>query len=337
MRKVLSLAFVVFAAPSVSLAQDNPFKNAKVGDSASYKISTSGTGRDTSVMITQTVKAKDEKEVTVETTGQVFSGVKSVTQKINLAKPLDVLGIMFFTDLHRMTFEVTGNGAEKIKIGNKNYDCKWISGKTSPMGIKIESEVKLWFSDAAPLSGLVKMETKYSNSTTQTRELADPPPAEPVTRENPFKNVKVGDYANYKVTRSVGGKDVTASLKHIVKAKGEKEVTLEATTTSASGKETTQLHSIDLTKPLDINAMIGLDKEKAQDVTFKTGKEKIKIGDKTHDCDWTAGKSEIEDREVKVWMSSTAPLSGLVKIELKATEGGVNATLTMELTDSGSK
>src|SRR5262245_43935154 len=174
MRKMLPLAFVVFVVPSITLAQDSPFKNAKVGDSASYKISNSGTGRDSSVMITQTVKAKDEKEVTIETTGKISSGSKSVTQKIDLTKPIDVLSIMFFTDLHHMTFEITGNGSEKIKIGSKNYDCKWISGKTSPKGIKIESEVKLWFSDAAPLSGLVRMETKYSNSTVQTRELADP-------------------------------------------------------------------------------------------------------------------------------------------------------------------
>jgi hypothetical protein len=157
-------------------------------------------------------------------------------------------------------------------------------------------------------------------------------------KDNPYKNAKVGDYATYKM--STFGQETT--MKQTVKAKDDNEITVE-TTISFFGKEKTQSQKIDLTKPFDVNTLMQGGKGKGMGKFEKTGdgKEKIKVGDKTYDCTWTAGKMNLEaggakiSSETKSWVSKTAPLSGLVKMESKMEIGGMEITMTMELSESG--
>jgi hypothetical protein len=157
--------------------------------------------------------------------------------------------------------------------------------------------------------------------------------------ENPFKNAKVGDYAEYKQTTSAFGKDFSTTMKQTVKEKTDKEVTLEITA-SFGKKEFKQTQKIDLTKPYDINSMMmgGMAGKKGGGTFEKTkdGMEKLKVGDKTYDCTWTEGKFVIEimgnkiEQEVKFWTSKSVP-TGLVKMESKSDF----ANTTMELTATG--
>ncbi len=163
--------------------------------------------------------------------------------------------------------------------------------------------------------------------------------------ENPYKNAKVGDYTTYKMTTGLGGKDIEITMKKIVSAKDDKEVTLKITT-SFGGKEIpAQEQKIDLTKPLDLASLAGQGMKKQQGTFEKTGegKEKIKIGDKSYDCNWTAGKATIDaqgqklETEVKVWTSKSVPLDGIVKMETKANIFNMQVNSQMELTGSGNE
>jgi hypothetical protein len=162
--------------------------------------------------------------------------------------------------------------------------------------------------------------------------------------ENPFKKAKVGDWAEYKMSSPQG---IEGKLKMTVKAKNDKEATIEnKMTISVMGNERempVQQQKIDLTQAYDytkLNSMGKLPKgvdakvEKAGD-----GKEKITIGGKSYDSNWMKLKTTNKfgdmtiESEIKVWMSKTAPLSGMVKMEV--TSQFLN--MTMELTGSGSK
>ncbi len=173
---LLPFAIFAFLATSVSQGQEkdeNPFKKAKVGDFVAYKMTTSVAGKDIEITMKQTVTAKDEKEVTLTTTtmfmGKSFPGQES---KVDLSKPYDPTAAA--TANKKGKFDKTGEGREKIKVGNKEYECTWLTGKVTAdaNGKKLETDMKAWFSKTVPLTGMIKMEMK-SNFANITMELAD--------------------------------------------------------------------------------------------------------------------------------------------------------------------
>lgn len=179
MQRILSASAILLLAFSVGSAGDkkgkevdNPFKTAKVGDYINYKLSTKIGDFAVDGNLTQTVTARDEKTVTVEAVGTVL-GKKTPPQKteIDLTKPFDPTSA---ATQGKGKFEKTGEGKEKIKVGGKEYDTTWISGKAvaEAGGLKIESTVKVWFSKQVPLNGMVKMETK-ADLANVTIELSD--------------------------------------------------------------------------------------------------------------------------------------------------------------------
>ena len=153
--------------------------------------------------------------------------------------------------------------------------------------------------------------------------------------DNPYLNAKVGDFAEY--TDSSGGK-VMGTLKITVTAKDDKELTLQDVG-KILGQNFNQTRKMDLTKPFD-NSSLGL--AAGMGSTFEKGKqgtETIKVGDKYFECTWTEGKTITNmggfrlEYQTKVWNSKSAPLSGLVKSEIR---NGKDIT-TRELTKFGSK
>lgn len=173
---LLPLAIVACLVTSASHGQekgDNPFKTAKVGDFVAYKMTTSVVGKDIEISMKQTVVAKNEKEVTLKTT-TVFMGnaLPGQESKIDLTKPYDPAAAA--TANKKGKFEKTGDGKEKIKIGEKTYECNWLAGKVvaEAGGKKLESDIKVWFSKSVPLSGMVKMEMK-SNLANILMELSE--------------------------------------------------------------------------------------------------------------------------------------------------------------------
>ena len=94
--RLLAAAFAIICAPLAARSADdeNPFKNAKVGDYATYKMSVKFAGTSLGGTSTQSVTAKTDKEATVKTTGVFeFMGNKQEIparkQKIDLTKPFD--------------------------------------------------------------------------------------------------------------------------------------------------------------------------------------------------------------------------------------------------------
>ncbi|HJZ93755.1 MAG TPA: hypothetical protein VKE40_22965 [Gemmataceae bacterium] len=156
---VLALA----AAPLAAFGADeeNPYKKAKVGDYATYKTTMKFAGMTLEGTMTQTVTAKSEKEATVTITtkmnGMDFPERK---QTIDLTKPYDPLKVT--SDLPagvEAKVEKLKDGTEKLKVGDKSYDCKWetFKMKAKAAGLEIDTDAKVWQSKDTPLQ-LVKME-----------------------------------------------------------------------------------------------------------------------------------------------------------------------------------
>jgi hypothetical protein len=161
--------------------------------------------------------------------------------------------------------------------------------------------------------------------------------------ENPFRNAKVGDWASYNVTTSANGQKFNAAMKMEVTAKDDKNVTFK-TSMNVNGMDLPgQETKVDLTKPFDPLAMQG---QMPKDVESKVeksgeGKEKIKVGGKEYETNWTKVKSSIKamgmevNSEMKFWISKDVPVGGLVKMETSSKVGGMAVDVTMELKDSG--
>jgi hypothetical protein len=161
MKVRLLAALLVAVAPLAARAADeeNPYKKVKVGEFATYKMTTKAAGQTFEGTVTQTVTAKDDKEATLKVTGKVNGmDIPAQEQKIDLTKPYDPTksAVPPGTDAK---VEKLKEGKEKIKAGGKEYDCKWetykVTGKA--MGIEMTSEVKVWQAKDMPLQ-LVKME-----------------------------------------------------------------------------------------------------------------------------------------------------------------------------------
>jgi hypothetical protein len=161
MKVRLLVALLIVAAPLAARAADeeNPYKKVKVGEFATYKMTTKVAGQSLEGTITQTVAAKDDKEVTLKVTGKVNGmDIPAQEQKIDLTKPYDPTktAVPPGTDAK---VEKLKDGKEKIKAGGKEYDCKWESFKVTgkAMGIEMNADVKVWQSKDLPLQ-MVKME-----------------------------------------------------------------------------------------------------------------------------------------------------------------------------------
>ena len=168
--------------------------------------------------------------------------------------------------------------------------------------------------------------------------------------DNPYKNVKVGDFATYKLETKVATFTISGTMTQTVTAKSDKEATVKATgKISLNGKDMdipATEQKIDLTKPYDPTKIggpsglpAGTDAKLEKD---KEGKEKIKVGGKEYDTTWTTYKMKAKtggieiEVDLKVWMTKDVPM-GMAKMEMKADFMGQAMNMTMELTETGNK
>jgi hypothetical protein len=158
---VLALAAV---APMARAADDeNPYKNAKVGDYATYTMTTKVAGFSIDGTLTQTVTAKSDKEATIKVTGSFEVGgnkmdIPAQEQKIDLTKPFDPTKGANLPAGADAKIEKGKEGKEKIKVNGKEYDCTWTTYKVKmkAMGQEIDADVKSWAAKDVP-AGMVKM------------------------------------------------------------------------------------------------------------------------------------------------------------------------------------
>ena len=147
--------------------EDNPYKKSKVGDFSTYKLETTVAGMTLPGTLTRTVTAKSDKEVTVKATGKISLmgqevDIPPTEEKIDLTKPYDptkVGGAGALPAGVEAKAEKVKDGKEKIKVAGKDYDCTWVTYKTTAkaQGIEIAGEVKVWMSKEIPM-GMAKLE-----------------------------------------------------------------------------------------------------------------------------------------------------------------------------------
>jgi hypothetical protein len=172
--------------------------------------------------------------------------------------------------------------------------------------------------------------------------LAVAPVAVAADEDNPYRKVKVGDYATYKLTGKAAGQALEGTLTQTVSAKSDKEATLKVTSKVNGMDVPSQEQKIDLTKPYDPTKAVLPEGTEAKIEKVKDGKEKIKAAGKEYDCTWETYKvkaktmgTEIE-ADLKVWQSKDLPLL-VVKLEMTAEAGGMKIETVMDLTESGTK
>ena len=107
-------------------------------------------GQNVEGTVTQTVVAKDDKEVTLKSSGEVTAmGMKipvpEQEQKVDLTKPFDPTKANTppgaTVDVKKLK-----DGTDKIKAGGKEYATTWTTYqvKMKVMGMDVESEMKVW-------------------------------------------------------------------------------------------------------------------------------------------------------------------------------------------------
>ena len=161
MRARLLAALSVLAVVPFAFAADeeNPYKKAKVGDYATYKMTTKIAGMNLEGTVTQTCSAKNDKEATIKVTANINGmEIPAQEQKIDLTKPYDPTKAAF-PDGTDAKIEKVKDGKEKIKVGEKEYETTWetykIKVKTN--GMEIDADMKVWTSKDVLLQ-MVKME-----------------------------------------------------------------------------------------------------------------------------------------------------------------------------------
>ena len=102
---LFALASSPFMSPAADL--ENPYKNAKVGDTLNYKINVKNVAGTASSTLKQIITGKTEKEVTIKSVAKVLGKEQpAVVMKIDLTKDFDpILTLM------------KGAKAEKLKVG----------------------------------------------------------------------------------------------------------------------------------------------------------------------------------------------------------------------------
>jgi len=147
---VWTAALVLCVFSQAARAEDeNPLKSAKVGDWAEFKMKTMGQ----EMPMKFTVKAKTDTEVTLEVE---VMGQKQ-EQKVDLTKAYDGMNSANLPPGTKI--EKLGEGAEKVKVGDKEVDAKWTEFKAVIVnqGQEIPSQMKIWISKDIPAVAMAKM------------------------------------------------------------------------------------------------------------------------------------------------------------------------------------
>lgn len=159
------------------------------------------------------------------------------------------------------------------------------------------------------------------------------------SQDNPFKNARVGDWAEYKMTTSTGGFTIDGKIRMEVTVTSNREVRLKTTATVNGLDVPIEETLIDLTKPYDPSHWAGLwNGTNASIQKAGDGEEKITVGGKHYQTTWQRMKmiarlSGFEfEADTRIWRSKTVPLSGMVKLEMNSEITNMEIKTVLELT-----
>lgn len=162
--------------------------------------------------------------------------------------------------------------------------------------------------------------------------------------ENPYKNVKVGDFATYKMKVNVGPIAIDGTTTQSITAKTDKEAKVKVLASVNGMEAPAQEQTVDLTKPYD-PTKVGGGLPGGAEATVekgKEGKEKVKAAGKEYECTWTTYKVKAKangmeiEADIKVWTSKDVPM-GMVKMEMNANVAKMEMKMSMELSEFGNK
>lgn len=150
-RPFAALALAV-GAVSLSAQEPNPYAKAKVGDYAVYKTTTKVGGIALDGILTQTVTAVTEKEVTISVTGKLNNQDlrDAIEFKIDPTKPFDPTKASGppppGTEMTCERVKEDKEKTEKVKVGDKQYDARvdTYKCKVKAGGMEFETRIKAW-------------------------------------------------------------------------------------------------------------------------------------------------------------------------------------------------
>ena len=154
----------LFSSKFVRAEEENPYKKAKVGDWVEYKMANKVGGFAVNVTQKKTVIAKTDNDVTIEmeTNGAKIPITIKLNEKYNSvpqSKDSEV--------------KVVDQGTEKVTVGDKTLDTKWIATEVTVNagGKTTTTKSNVWMSPDVPLDGMVKMQADMGPSGKSTMEL----------------------------------------------------------------------------------------------------------------------------------------------------------------------
>ena len=156
LRLIAVLVFALVPLTARAADDENPYRNAKLGDYAKYFTHLKSPLGELKADRVQTVTAASDKELTLRTVivanGKELPN-KKPEHKLDLTKPFDPLGTGDGSVTESYKWEKVKDGKEKVKVGGKEYDCTWTSYKavvTGKLGTMTEGELKVWLSRDIP-------------------------------------------------------------------------------------------------------------------------------------------------------------------------------------------
>src|SRR5215831_17194167 len=126
------LALVVCLFPLAARGQEkaaNPYLSAKIGDYLTCQMTFTIGDKEYKSEIKQSVIVKDDKLVILEIETRLDDRKDPITtvHKIDLTKPFNLVPVAFQGENVSGKREKIEEGTQKVKIGDKTYDCTWIS------------------------------------------------------------------------------------------------------------------------------------------------------------------------------------------------------------------
>lgn len=167
--KMRLIAALILMSGAAALAADeaNPYAKAKVGDYATYKMTTKVAGIPVEGMLTQTVTAViDGKEVTISVSGMVGNQElqgKVPDTKVDLTKPFDPTKsagtLSPGTAMQVEKVKEDKERVEKLKVGTTEYGAKVETYmlKVKAGGMEFPARMKIWQVKEVPVP-MAKME-----------------------------------------------------------------------------------------------------------------------------------------------------------------------------------
>ena len=189
---ILALAIVPAAnsapAPKSGDEDGAPYKAAKVGDYATYKMTVAVAGTNIDGSMTQTIAARTDKELTIKTMSRMTANGMALPASeqqstIDLTKPIDpvqatLMGLGGPAGGPVPKVEKIKEGKEKVKVAGKEYEATWTTFKVNlnaGVGQPMDAEMKVWTSGKFSMYTLkVEMTTDVAGMKMQmTMELTE--------------------------------------------------------------------------------------------------------------------------------------------------------------------